>query len=107
MRLRNYYEKIRATEATLPEGFVVVISQETPDGGKAGMRTETPRNVAARLIVEGCARLASEEEAKVFRETVLEAKRVADQETAAKSVQLTVISSSELKALKNPRPAKD
>lgn len=107
MRLKNYYEKIRATEATLPEGFVVVVSQETSDGGRAGVRTETPRYVAARLIVEGRARIATEEEAGAFRETVVEARRAADQETAAKSVQLTVISASELKALKSPRTAKD
>ena len=41
---------------------MVVISLETPDGGKAGVPTEVSRRNAARLIVEGWAELANADE---------------------------------------------
>lgn len=47
--------------------FAVVISRATPDGGRAGVKTELPRAVAARLIAEGKADLADPEETARFR----------------------------------------
>ena len=68
MDLRVYYQKIRRIEAELAEPYVVVLSCETPDGGKPGVRTEVPRGLAAKLIVEDQATLASPEETAQFRE---------------------------------------
>lgn len=67
MDVRAYYQKIRKMEAELPERFVVIVSRETPDGGKAGVMTEVARSLAAKLIVEDQARLASPEETTQFR----------------------------------------
>ncbi|MCL5744213.1 MAG: hypothetical protein M1541_09860 [Acidobacteria bacterium] len=76
---------------SLREPVVVVVSLETPDGGKAGVRTEVSRQTAAKMLVEGRARLASEQEAHDFQEEKVEAKRAADQIAAANRVQVTVM----------------
>lgn len=70
MDLRTYYQKIRKLEAELPEAFVVLTSRESPDGGKPGIKTDVARALAAKLIVEEKAELASEEEAGQFRAEV-------------------------------------
>ena len=67
MDIRAYYQKIRETTGSIPADHVVVVSHDTPDGGKGNVRTEVSREAAARLIVEGKARLASETE-KVGRQ---------------------------------------
>jgi hypothetical protein len=67
MDLLAYYEKIRKMEAAIDTVFAVVSSRATPDGGRAGVKTELPRAVAARLIVDGKADLADPEDAARFR----------------------------------------
>jgi hypothetical protein len=62
MDLRSYYEAIRRVEAGIVEAEVVVVSCETPDGGRCGLKSTVPRKLAARLIVEGLAVLESEVE---------------------------------------------
>jgi hypothetical protein len=105
MDLKLYYQKIRDIEAKILEEFPIIVSRETADGGKDGIKTEVPRRLAAKLIVEGLARLASTEEARLFREMLLEAKRVAEQVAAAARVQLAVLSSAELDRLRGaPQP---
>jgi hypothetical protein len=68
MDLRVYYQKLRKIEAEITEPFVVLMSRETPDGGKAGVLTDVPRSVAAKMIVEERADLANPEQSKQFRE---------------------------------------
>ena len=63
MDLRVYFQKIKQLEEIITGAFAVVVSHETPDGGIAGVLTEAPKSVAAQLVVEGKARLASQEEA--------------------------------------------
>jgi hypothetical protein len=91
MDLRAYYKKLRLIEAGLTGEEFVMVSLATPEGGKAGVLTEVPRAVAARLLAEGCAELATEEEAKAYREAVWEAKAKIDEEVAARQVQVMVI----------------
>ena len=67
MDLLSYYEKIRTIEAVIETVFAVVTSRATPDGGRAGVKTELPRAVAARLIADGKADLASPEDTAAFR----------------------------------------
>jgi hypothetical protein len=62
MDLRAYYQKIRKIEAGIELPAAVIVSRETPEGGKPGVRTEVPRRVAARLVVEEKADLATPEE---------------------------------------------
>jgi hypothetical protein len=108
MDLQVYFKKIRALEDGLKDPSAVLISHETQDGGREGVRTEVPRRTAARMIVEGSARLASAEEAREFQEQKTEAKRVADQLAAASRMQFTIISPTELRKLKgSAQPGKD
>lgn len=105
MDLQIYYKKIREAEEGLKDPSAVVVSLETADGGRAGIRTEVPRRIAAKMMVEGCARLASPEEAQKFQEQQAEAKRQADQAAAASRMQFTVISPTDLRKLKGTAPA--
>ena len=100
MDLKLYYQKIRDMESKITEAFPVVVSNETADGGRAGVLTEVTPGIAAKMVVEGSARLATAAEAMAFRAVQTEAKRVADQEAAAAKVQFTVLSTAELNKLK-------
>ncbi|MGO9094405.1 MAG: hypothetical protein ACLQGV_04215 [Bryobacteraceae bacterium] len=106
MDLKVYYQKIRQIEASLAEAFVVVASLDTPDGGRAGVLTEAARRVAAKMIVEGRARLASAEETAEHRERAAEAKRAAEQIAAAGRMQITVVSEADLRALRGATRSK-
>ncbi len=95
MDLRLYYQKIRDTQANIADPFPVVESCETPDGGPAGRLTEVTRALAARLIVEGVARLATEADTSAFREARAQAKRAADEAMEAAKVQMTFLPAAE------------
>jgi hypothetical protein len=66
MDLKVYYQKLRTIESEIKDLFPVVISRETTDGGKPGLKTQVSRGVAARLIVDGKVDLASADEAAQF-----------------------------------------
>jgi len=91
MDLRSYYRRLREVEAMIPEEHVVLVSIATPEGGKAGVRTEAPKAIAAKLIAEGRARLANADEAEEFRSAMRQAKEKFDQEEAARRMQVVVI----------------
>ena len=105
MDLRLYYQKIRELERSFKATFPVVISQETPDGGTAGIKTEVPIHIAARMIVDGRAILASDKEAEEFQEQKMAAKKAADQLHAAGRMQVTVMSDSDMQVLKELQPS--
>lgn len=108
MDLQAYYKKIRTLEEGLGNPFAVLVSLATPDGGREGVCTEVPRRTAARMIVDGAARMATVEEAQEFQALMAEAKRQADQQAAASRMQFTVISPNELRKLKGVlQPNKD
>ena len=100
MDLRQYYQKIRMTSASIADPFPVVVSRDTGDGGKAGTFTEVPKALAAKMVVDGSARLATAEEAGAFHQRQAELKRMAEQATAATMVQVAVLSRDELSALR-------
>lgn len=97
MDLRTWYKKVRDAEAGLTGEHFVTVSLATSEGGKEGVRTEAPRLIAARLIAEGRARIATEEEALEFREANRLALEQHKQEEAAKRVQVMVIPAHKLK----------
>jgi nucleoid-associated protein YgaU len=99
MDLRTYYQKIRAMEATIPTEYTVVISKATDDGGKSGVPVEVSREVAAKMVVEGSAALATAEEAAAFRAKQAAANKAAKEAAAAEKVSVTVVSSDELRKL--------
>jgi hypothetical protein len=101
MDLQVYYQKIREIEGKIADEFPLVVSVETGDGGKGGTKTEVPRRLAAKLVAEGLARLATKEEVKAYRDVLAEAKRTAEGAAAAARLQLTVLSTTELDRLRS------
>jgi succinate dehydrogenase/fumarate reductase flavoprotein subunit len=67
MDIRQYYERIREVAATIQEEYTIVKSLATDDGGKAGVFTEVSRSVAAKLVVDRKAILATPAEASEYR----------------------------------------
>jgi len=100
MDLRIYYQQIREKRESLKDDDIVVVSCETPDGGKAGVCTEVPKGLAAKMVVDGTASLADADAAAEFRRARAEAKEKADRELAASKVSLTVIPAAELSRLR-------
>ena len=100
MDLTLYYNKIREQERDISEEFPVIVSNETGDGGKAGHLTEVPREVAARLVVQGVARLAAPEQREAFRAAQAAAVRSFEEVAAAGRVQFSVMPTADLDRLK-------
>jgi len=86
--VKQYYRKIREVEAGLNEPYLLVVSQETSDGGKAGLVSEVSRAGAAKMIVEGRAALANPMETSVYRERQTAAKEAARKAELARRVQV-------------------
>jgi hypothetical protein len=105
MNLKSYYQKIHEVERTILEPFVVLVSHATPDGGKEGVLIEVPSAVAAKMIADGRAHLASTDEAKEFRQKAADAKRAADEEALANKMQISIVPTAELR--KAVRPSKE
>ncbi len=107
MDLRVFFQKLRKIEQEIADPHVVVVSQETSDGGRAGQLAEVSRSNAARLILEGHARLASAEESAEFRGAARKGVEEAQQRLLAEKVQVNVISEADLRAMKSTaRPEK-
>jgi hypothetical protein len=107
MDLRVFFQKLRKLEREIVDPHVVMVSHETPDGGRAGQLSEVSRSNAARLILEGHARLATAEESDEFRAATRKALEEAQQRLLAEKVQVNLISDADLRALKNAsRPEK-
>ena len=107
MDLRVFFQKLRKIEQEIVDPHVVVVSHETPDGGRAGQLAEVSRSIAARLILEGHAHLATVEEAAEFRSAAKKAQEEAQHRLMADKVQVNVISDADLRALKSgPRVEK-
>ena len=106
MDLRMFYQKLRKVEQEIAEPHVVVVSNETPDGGRAGQKSEVSRNMAAKLVVEGKARLASPEEGSEFRRVIDQARLEAEQRQLAQKIQVNVVSEADFRMVKTkPAPA--
>jgi len=96
MNMRTYYQKIRDIEQAILEPVVILESNETADGGKEGLLTEVPKRLAAKMIVDGRARLANEQSTREFHEKKAEAKRTADQEAITNKMQMMLVPTAEL-----------
>jgi hypothetical protein len=91
MDVRQYYKKLHELEAGMPEAYAVVVSYETPDGGKAGVLTEVTRRNACELLLEGRARVASPAEAEEFRQNEAAKRKEFELNRAASKVQVHVV----------------
>jgi hypothetical protein len=94
--LKQYFRKIREIEAGIGEPYPIVVSRETTDGGKAGMLVEVPRTVAAKMIADGRAVLASEEEKELYRLEQASAKQASEQTELARRIQVTILNEADL-----------
>jgi hypothetical protein len=101
--IKQYFRKIREAEATISENFPVVISRETSDGGKAGIPTEVSRSTAAKMIVEGCAVLASEPQAAEYRAQQRAAKEAFDAAELSRRVQIAIVDHAPLSSHKDKK----
>jgi hypothetical protein len=99
MDVRTYYQRIRDVEAKISTPYTVVISQPTDDGGKPGVKVEVPRRLAAKMAVEGSARLGTADEVTAFQEAQAEVYKAAQEAATAARVEVTMVSSDELKKL--------
>jgi hypothetical protein len=91
MDLRAYYKKVREIESELPSPFVVMVSLETPDGGKPGVLTEVAKLTAAKHIAEGRARVATADETDEYHLRNLEARQAFDDAAAINRMQFMVV----------------
>lgn len=103
MDIKQYFRKIREAEAAISEDFPVVISRETSDGGKEGIPTEVSRSIAAKMIVEGRAVLASERQAAEYRAQQRAAKESFDAAELSRKVQIAIIDQTALSSLKDKK----
>ena len=102
MNMKTYYKKLREIEASLPDE-VVLVSRDTPEGGRAGRFTEAPRHVAARLITEGVAERASESDSAAFVEQTRVQHTEELRKRAAASIQVSVITEDQARAISTKR----
>jgi hypothetical protein len=93
--LRQYFRKMRELESNISEPFPVVVSLETPDGGKPGMLVEVSRFNAAKMIIEGRAVLATEDEKNAYREQQAAQRSAAEKAELAKRVQVAILTDSD------------
>ena len=98
MDLRQYFRKLREVEAGITEEFPLVVSAGTSDGGKPGVVSEVPRAVAAKLIIDGRAALASAEEREAFVAKQNANREVAEKADLAKRIQVAILSDPNLVA---------
>jgi hypothetical protein len=104
--LKQYFKKIKDTEASIEEHYPLIASLETADGGKPGATVEVSRREAARAIVENRAVLANEEQKKAYFEQLAARKKQAEKAELSHRLQIAVISDSELRsALAKPEKA--
>jgi len=106
MDLQKYYGRIRSMEREIAEEYPVIVSLKTPDGGQADVFTEAPRALAARLIVEGKARLASEREAQEFRQKQALERQQREEEELGGKLRLRVISDKDLELIQSSQTRK-
>ena len=100
MNMRQFYQKIKEVEGSILTAELVIVSNDTPDGGKAGVKSEVKRSVASRMIAEGHARIATEEETQTFRRETEEGFQRGQEAIHSAKVQLAVLSDAEMKAIK-------
>ncbi len=106
MDVRIYYQKIRQKEQEIAGPYAIVSSLETSEGGRAGRLTEVSRELAARLIVEGRARLAEEAEVKEYREARERVRLEAEERELAGRLLVNFVPQT-IEAAKPRKPAKD
>ena len=97
MDLRQYFKKIKDTEASIEEEYPVIVSLETSDGGRPGVATEVARQEAARAIVENRGVLASEEQKKAYYAQVEARRKAVEKADLGRRLQIAIVSEPEVR----------
>lgn len=98
MDVKQYYRKVREAEIGIQEEYPLMVSLETTDGGKAGIVSEVSREIAAKMIVEGRAVLATAEERELYRERQAVARKKTEAAELARRVQVAFVTEADLHA---------
>jgi hypothetical protein len=98
MDVKQYFRRLREIEDSFVDRYPVLISLETPDGGKAGLIAEMSRYVGAKMILEGRAVLASAEQKASYYEHQEATKRAAEKAELARRVQVAIIADPDFQA---------
>lgn len=88
MNVKTFYQRVRNIEQTLIDTFVVITSRETPDGGREGVLIEVSRHLAATMIADGRAALASPESTILFHQRNQQDSRLAHKGNTTGSMDL-------------------
>jgi hypothetical protein len=96
MDLTSYYIKMREQQAIIADEYPVIVSHPTSDGGIKGRMTEVTKRIAARLIVEGMARLADAIETNNFHSLKQDAKAAVENAAKDAALEATQIAMSRL-----------
>lgn len=105
MDVKQYFRKVRETENSLTDPYPIIVSLETSDGGKAGAVCEVPRAVAAKMIVERRAVLASTEERELFFQQQEIARKAAEKAELARRLQVAIITDPEFSTTSTTKTA--
>jgi hypothetical protein len=97
MDLKAYFKKIKETEASIEEPYLLIVSLETPDGGKPGTVVEVSRHEAAKAMAEGRALRANEEQKEAYFKAEGERRKSAEKAELSRRLQIAIISDSELR----------
>jgi hypothetical protein len=98
MDLRQYFKKIKDTELSIEEPYLLIVSLETADGGKPGAVVEVSRQEAAKSLVENRAIRASNEQKEAYFKLEAERKKSAEKAELSRRLQIAIISDSELRS---------
>lgn len=101
MDLKLYFQNIRTIEATIPGPHAVIVSLETSDGGRAGLFSEVTRDVAAKLVAQGKARLADEREAQEFKSATRDAHRHASEALSNEGSHFNALQAADMELLRS------
>ena len=91
MDLRQYFRKVRETEKGIKDSYALVSSLETAEGGKQGVLTEVSREIAAKLIAEGRAVLATAEQRDKYAKEQAEQLAAHERAELARRLQVTLV----------------
>jgi hypothetical protein len=97
MDLKQYFKKLKDTESSIEEPYLLIVSLETTDGGKAGAVIEVSRPEAAKAMVEGRAVRASNEQKEAYLKLEAERKKSAEKTELSRRLQIAIISDSDLR----------
>lgn len=103
MDLKAYFRKVREIESTIEGDYAIVVSLETSDGGRPGQMTEVTKQVAARLIMDGKARLAGSDESRDFYQAIACERDEVIRRDAENRINVTLVTERPLPELKPRR----